>query len=104
MASVNVTVNSAHKSTVLRFPTAQPTVTTRQKKQPNMSKVIVMPKQGVCPTCTEPANVDDGVLCTVCGTFLCQSNKCGCICYRIIRPAAEQLLREMLAHPKEYDI
>jgi hypothetical protein len=104
MASVNTTVKSTHKSTVLLFPAGSSTVTTRKKKQSHMSKVIAMPKRGVCPTCDEPANVDDGVLCPRCKTFLCQSSKCGCICYRIIRPAAEQLLREMLAHPKEYGL
>jgi hypothetical protein len=105
MASVNITVKATHKSTVLPFPTAPSAITTRKKKQPNnmVGKLIVMPKSGVCPTCDEPANVDDGALCKDCGAFLCDHPKCACSCDRI-QKIAERTARHMLAHPKQYGL
>jgi hypothetical protein len=104
MASINVTVNSAHKARVLLFPTAPPTITTRTKKQLNMAdSVVVMPKLGTCPTCSERTNMEDGILCRDCGAFLCDHPKCACSCDRI-QKIAERTVLDILRNPKMYGL
>jgi hypothetical protein len=101
----SVTVHSTHKARVLLFPPSTIHCTTRTKKQLNMAdSVVVMPKLGICPTCSEPANMEDGILCRDCGAFLCDHPMCACPCCDRIAKIAERVTLDILRSPKMYGL
>jgi hypothetical protein len=103
MASSNCSVTSTHKATILRFPRVAAHIHTTDHAGTRKNKITVVPKAGTCPTCNEPANMNDGILCKDCGAFLCDHPKCACLCDRIAK-IAERVMLDILTHPKMYGL